>query len=143
VAKTLTAAAVKNHLPGRARREIPDGGCPGLRLVIQPSGRRSWAMRFRRPDGKTAKLTLGPVDLSGQEAEGEPVVGAPLTLASARRLAAEVHRERARGRDVVSDFAAARRCKQAERETRSTASFGWAAIAFIEGHADGRSKPVC
>jgi integrase len=140
VAKTLTAAAVKNHLPGRARREIPDGGCPGLRLVIQPSGRRSWAMRFRRPDGKTAKLTLGPVDLSGQEAEGEPVVGAPLTLASARRLAAEVHRERARGRDVVSDFAAARRCKQAERETRSTASFGWAAIAFIEGHAKKKTR---
>src|SRR6185436_20908587 len=109
MAKTLTAAAAKNLLPGKARREIPDGGCPGLYLVIQTSGRRSWAMRFRRPSGKPSKLTLGPFDLSGQETEGEPRLGTPLTLASARRLAAEIHRERARGRDVVADFDTAKR----------------------------------
>ena len=74
MAKTMTAAAVKNYRPGDGRREIPDGGCPGLYLVIQTSGHRSWAMRFRRPNGKPAKLTLGPIDLSGQEAESEPVV---------------------------------------------------------------------
>jgi hypothetical protein len=49
MAKTMTAAAVKNYRPGDGRREIPDGGCPGLYLVIQTSGHRSWAMRFRRP----------------------------------------------------------------------------------------------
>jgi integrase len=138
--KVLTAAAAKNHRPGKARREIPDGGCPGLHLVIQPSGRRSWAMRLRRPDGKPAKLTLGPVDLSGQEAESEPVIGAPLTLASARRLVAELHRERARGRDVVSDLAAAKRRQKSERETRSAALFGRAAIDFIEGHAKKKTR---
>ena len=138
--KVLTAAAAKNHRPGKARREIPDGGCPGLHLVIQPSGRRSWAMRLRRPDGKPAKLTLGPVDLSGQEAESEPVIGAPLTLASARRLVAELHRERARGRDVVSDLAAAKRRQKSERETRSAALFGRAALDFIEGHAKKKTR---
>jgi integrase len=138
--KTLTAAAVKNHHPGKSRREIPDGGCPGLHLVIQPSGRRSWAMRFRRPDGKSAKLTLGPVDLSGEELEGEPAIGAPLTLASARRLAAEIHRERARGRDVVADRNAAKRRRKTEREARVAASFSAAAIDFVEGHAQKKTR---
>ena len=114
MAKTLTAAAVKNFRPGKVRREIPDGGCPGLYLVIHASGRRSWAMRFRRPSGKPAKLTLGPVDLSGKEAEGEPVLNSPLTLASVRRLATEIHRQRAMGHDVVADHDASRRRQKSE-----------------------------
>ena len=38
MSKPLTAAAVAKMKPGNARREIPDGGCPGLYLVIQPAG---------------------------------------------------------------------------------------------------------
>jgi hypothetical protein len=109
MAKTLTAVAVKNFRPGKGRREIPDGGCPGLYLVIQTSGHRSWALRFRRPSGRPAKLTLGLVDLSGKEAESVPVLGQPLTLASARRVAADIGHQRALGRDVVSDYDASRR----------------------------------
>jgi hypothetical protein len=30
LAKQLTAAAVQRLRPGKARREIPDGGCAGL-----------------------------------------------------------------------------------------------------------------
>jgi hypothetical protein len=52
--KILTAAAVRQFKPGAERREIPDGASPGLRLVIHPSGARSWAMRFRRPGTKNA-----------------------------------------------------------------------------------------
>jgi integrase len=128
--KTLTAAAVKALLPGPARREVPDGGCPGLHLVIQPSGAKSWALRFRRPDGRPAKLTLGPVDLSGVETE--PVIGAPLTLIAARRLATEVHQQRAKGRDVV-----AHRRREAEQETHT---FGAAARRFIEQHARAKTR---
>jgi hypothetical protein len=51
----LTAAAVAKYAahPSR-RREVPDSKAPSLYLVIQPktSGARSWAMRFRRPDGR-------------------------------------------------------------------------------------------
>src|SRR5262249_26313228 len=54
---------------------IPDGACPGLRLVIQPSGSKSWCVRFRRPGGKPAKLTLGSADDSGREGENDPVIG--------------------------------------------------------------------
>ena len=38
MAKSLTAAAVLRLRPGSERREIRDGGCPGLYLIIQPSG---------------------------------------------------------------------------------------------------------
>jgi integrase len=138
--KTLTTAAVKNHLRAEARREVPDGGCPGLHLVIQPSGRKSWALRFRRPNGKPAKLTLGPVDLCSAETHDEPVIGAPLTLAAARRLAADLHRQRAMGRDVVADYDAARRHQQAEREARAANTFAAAARRFIEQHAKAKTR---
>ena len=66
----LTSASVNKCRPDKnGRREIPDAGCPSLRLVIQVSGHKSWAMRFRRPSGKAAKLTLGPVDISGTETD--------------------------------------------------------------------------
>jgi integrase len=140
MAKTLTAAAVKNYRPGKARREIPDGGCPGLYLVIQASGHRSWAMRFRRPVGKPAKLTLGPVDLSGKETESEPVLDSPLTLASVRRLAAEIHRQRAMGRDVVADYEALRRRRKSEHEVRAKSTFAAAARDFIDEYASKKTR---
>ena len=140
MAKTITAAAVKNYRPGEGRREIPDGGCSGLYLVIQASGHRSWAMRFRRPNGKPAKLTLGPVDLSGQEAESEPVLDSPLTLASARRLAAEIHRQRAMGRDVVADYDASRRRQKSQHESRAKSTYASAAKDFIEQYASKKTR---
>jgi hypothetical protein len=128
MAKQLTAAAVRRIRPGKVRREIRDGGCPGLYLIIQSGGHRSWALRFRRPGGKPAKLTLGPADLTGREAEGEPVLGAPLTLASARRLATELHRQRALGKDIV----AVRHRERPERVTHSGKTFAAAARRWCE-----------
>ena len=136
MAKQLTAAAVQRLRPGKARREIPDAGCGGLYLLIQTSGHKSWALRFRRPGGKTAKLTLGTCDLTGHEAEGEPVLGAPLTLASARRLAMELHRQRAMGKDVV----AAKHREKLERAARGAKTFAAAAVDYIEQHAMCRTR---
>jgi integrase len=140
MAKTLTAAAVKNYRPDKERREIPDGGCPGLYLVIQASGHRSWALRFRRPSGRTAKLTLGPVDLSGKEAESVPVLGQPLTLASARRLAADIGHQRALGHDVVADYDATKHRQRSEHETRAKNTFAAAAKDFIEQYASKKTR---
>lgn len=140
MAKTLTAVAVKNYRPGKGRREISDGGCPGLYLVIQETGHKSWALRFRRPNGKPAKLTLGPVDLSGKESESDPVLGMPLTLASARKLAADVHRQRAMGRDVVADHDAAKRRQKFEQETRAATTFAAAARDFVVQHAKKKTR---
>ena len=49
MAKVLTAAGVKKLTPKAQRREVRDGGTPGLYVVIEPSGRKTWSMRFRRP----------------------------------------------------------------------------------------------
>ncbi|MHB2209251.1 hypothetical protein [Methylobacterium sp. CM6257] len=38
-------------------REFSDGGLPGLYLVIQPSGTRSAALRYRHV-GRTRNMTL-------------------------------------------------------------------------------------
>jgi integrase len=134
--KQLTAAAVQRLRPGKFRREIRDGGCPSLYLIVQSTGHKSWALRFRRPGGLPAKLTLGPVDITGQEAEGEPVLGAPLTLASARRLAMELHRQRALGKDVV----ALRRRERLERVARGGKTFAIAAADYIEQYAVRKTR---
>src|ERR1700730_17088261 len=109
MAKALTAAGIARYKPSKQRREIRDGAATGLYLILQESGQRSFALRFRKPNGKPAKLTLGPVNVSGFEPATAPSLeslGAPLTLAGARQLAAEIHRQRAMGRDIVADMKA-------------------------------------
>jgi Arm DNA-binding domain len=139
LAKTLTAAGVAKLLPGHKRLEVPDAGSPGLRIVVQPTGAKSWALRFRRPDGRTAKMTLGRFDRLG-EMEGEPVVGGPLTLAAARRLAADIMRQRALGKDVISDHHSAKRRRKTEAATMNANAFGAAAKSFIEQHARPQTR---
>jgi len=124
VTKRLTVAAIEKLKPTDKRQEKLDAGSDGLRLIIQPSGAKSWAMRFRRPDGTHAKLTLGSVDLSGREGTGTPVMGAPLTLKEARWLATEVTRKRAAGVDFR---------KQAGE------TFPEVAADFITDHKDRRT----
>src|SRR5258708_2122566 len=119
-AKALT----KRYRPGHMRREIPDAKSSGLYLIIQPSGAKSWALRFRRPNGQKAKLTLGPLDPSERELKGDPVRGQPLTLAAARALAAAINRERALGVDVIAEHAAAKRRRRAENEQAGASTFG-------------------
>src|SRR5437868_1871983 len=127
MAKTLTSAAVEKYAGQAKRREIHDGGCPGLYLVVQPGGGKSWALRFRRPDGRSAKLALGPVSHEASAAAAAPVIGQPLTLREARVLAAEVHRQRALGRDVVADHRAEKDRRRSATEERSTNTFAAAA----------------
>jgi integrase len=133
-AKALTAAGVAKLRAGKSRREISDG-TSGLRLVIQPSGVKSWAIRFRRPNGKSAKLTLGSCDDNGSEGAQEPVIGGYLSLAAARRLAAETRRQLALGRDPAAAYLAERqRARVAAIET-SANTFSAAARDFVEQHA--------
>jgi hypothetical protein len=65
MAKALTVAGIARYKPSKQRREIRDSAATGLYLILQESGQRSFALRFRKPNGKPAKLTLGPVDVSG------------------------------------------------------------------------------
>jgi hypothetical protein len=82
MARQLTAVAVAKLKPAAEVYQLLDGGVPGLYLQVQPSGHQSWIMRFRRPSGAQAKLTLGRADVSSsREPEGEPVIGGLLSLA--------------------------------------------------------------
>ena len=141
MAKPLTATAIAAFKPGSTRREIPDGGSPGLHLVIQPSGQKSWALRYRRPDKRSAKLAIGRVfDKAGAEPETPPVIGGVLTLAAARRLVAELRHEIAQGRDP----GAAHLLKKTKRlETignLASNSFEAAARDFISQYASKKTR---
>jgi integrase len=127
----LTDRYVRNAKATKTRVEIPDAGAPGLRLVVQPTGGKSWALRFRRPDGRPAKMTLGSVDVSAREEEAEPVTGGHLTLASARRLATEARRQLKLGRDPASDAVSTKKKRKWEAVEKRADTFGAAIRTFI------------
>jgi integrase len=108
---TISIAALKAR---SERYEVSDSGS-ALRVVVMPTGHKSFALRYRRPDGRGAKLTLGAFDPSAETAD-TPVMGAPLTLAAARQLAAEALRDKARGQDPAQ----LRSKAKAEREAEKT-----------------------
>jgi integrase len=84
MAKRLTSLGVENVRPGALRREISDGGS-GLWLIVQPSGSKSWALRYRDGNGRPCKLTLGSWPA--------------LSLAGARKAAANALHDVAVGND--------------------------------------------
>jgi integrase len=79
----LTVKDVENKRPSAERREIADDYMRGLYLIVQPTGAKSWAVRYRH-SGKSAKHTIGPFPAFG--------------LKEARAAAAEVLRAIAEGR---------------------------------------------
>jgi integrase len=143
-AKKLSAAAIARLKPSSdgARREVRDGAS-GLILIIHPTGSRSWALRYRRPqpDGRMAKLVLGSViDVADDEAirvaQTAPEIGMPLTLATARVLAAKVQALRRLGRDPAADWVA----EKAQRSAAVGKTFAAAALSFIEQHARPKTR---
>ena len=68
LAKVLTQIGIDRLKPSNQRQEIPDAGLSGLYLVVQPTGIKSFAVRYRY-DGRPRKLTIGRFpQLSIQEA---------------------------------------------------------------------------
>jgi integrase len=79
----LTTKYIENVRPDPVRREVPDS-TPGLYLQLQPSGHRSWAVRYRF-NGRPSKLTIG----------AWPAV----SLADARVAATRAREQAAKGMD--------------------------------------------
>jgi integrase len=102
VTEMLTDLKIKNEGKGSSRREIPDGKIAGLYLVIQTTGAKSWAVRYR-VDGKPKKLTIGPYPA--------------IDLAVARRKAQEALGEVAGGSDPSATKIAAREVRKAAEST--------------------------
>ena len=57
-AKRLTREMIERAKPTAARQEIRDAVIPGLRLVVQPTGVKSWALRYTVGE-RDRKMTLG------------------------------------------------------------------------------------
>lgn len=94
MAKPFTPKGVEAIRPDPAKRlELPDAGCTGLYLVIQPTGAKSWALRYRF-DGKPAKATLGRWPI--------------MSLAAARGAAADALEQVASGNDPAAQKKAAK-----------------------------------
>jgi integrase len=136
----LTDAMVKNYKPlSDRRRVIYDHGAESLYLVVAPTGRKSWLMRFRRPDGRIGKIVLGRLDNSGHELEGDPEIGEALSLKGARALANKVHRERRR-RDVVADYKAQKHRLRAAIAEGQANAFAHQVKKFIAEHARAKNR---
>jgi integrase len=84
MARGLTDIAIRNFKPGAVRQEIPDPAARGLYVIVEPSGFKSFAVRFRF-DGKARKLSLGNISLS-----------------AARKAAADALHEVQQGRDPTA-----------------------------------------
>ena len=115
MAKKLTALKIEQLRPRAARTEYPDGGCAGLYCVVQPSGKRSWAVRYRRKaDGKPRKITL----------DGS------LSLAAARAKGAEYKERVAKGEDPAAALQIEKQAARAKVEPEDEA-FGSVVRRFI------------
>jgi integrase len=78
----LTDITIRNLKPKAARYELPDPGARGLYVVVHPSSKKSFVVRYRH-SGQPRKLTLQ----------------AGISLAAARKLCADALHEVAQGHD--------------------------------------------
>jgi integrase len=84
--KGLTAIGIEKLKPRPYRYEIGDPGAQGLRVIVQPSGHKSFVLRYRF-GGRPQKLTIGPV-LIGLAAARAEAAKAVLALAQGNDPAA-------------------------------------------------------
>lgn len=120
MARALTVKAIAALRPAAHRVEVGDGGAPGLRLVIQPSGAKSWALRYRSPaDGKPKKYTIGSLEA--------------FDLSGARKAALELRRTIGRGVDPISEKRAAK-----AKATDTSREVGALLDRFIARHVDAK-----
>jgi integrase len=121
--KALTAKRIENEPAGKSRKEIPDGLLVGLYLMVQPSGAKSFAVRYRYA-GQPRKLTLGAFPA--------------ITLEAARDIGGKALRAAAEGRDPAREKQDAKgdAKRQAAEEIRGKRDlFENVAREFIERHA--------
>jgi integrase len=126
MASKLTPIAVNNIRPRSTSFEVKDASSP-LRLAVQPSGKKSWIVRYRRPppDRRTAKVTHDQF----------------VSLAEARKWAAAALAELAAGRDPAAlKFDAEAAAKKAAAERAADTVDHWVKI-FLERYARKHTRP--
>lgn len=118
MAKALTVKAIEAIKPTSSRQEIPDGGLPGLYLIVQPSGAMSWAIRYRA-DNRPRKMTVGSYPLFG--------------LAKAREAASASLRTVTEGRDPGAE-------KKSAIGARATNTVDVVLDDFIQRHVEPKNR---
>jgi integrase len=106
MAKDLTQVAIDKLKPGPSRREVPDGHTRGLLLVVQPTGKMGWALRYRF-HGRPRKYTIG--DYPG------------ISLQDARAAASRALAAIAADKDPAAEKQAAKAAARAARRQTSDA----------------------
>jgi hypothetical protein len=118
--KKFTANTIKALKPGNDRREVRDPECRGLYVLVQPTGAKSFAVRYRF-DGKPVKLTLPR----------------GITLAAARKAAADALHEVEQGRNPST---AKRKAKEAQRVAAANTFKAVARIVSGTREQEGRRR---
>src|SRR5262245_60235777 len=122
----LTSLNVETWKPSAARQEVLDRD--GLYFIVQPSGVKSWALRYRRKsDGKAVKHTIGSY----------PMLSLKDARSAATALRAEIERgadphgdkivTRRRAAEVDDSFEAVTRRYIADHQFRNRRSWQWTA----------------
>lgn len=101
----LKAATVETMQATDRRQEIPDDLCTGLYLVVQPTGKKSWQVRYRH-GGVHRRMTLASFPT--------------LSLAAARVRAREVMAAASEGRDPAEEVKAEKAPKPKPEDDRDT-----------------------
>jgi integrase len=117
----LTDIAIRNLKPKLRRYEVPDSGCAGLYVSVQPTGRKSFCVRYRFGSGKrsTRKLTLER----------------GISLAAARKLAADAKLAVAQGKDPAGE-------KQVAKSRTAGATANTLAHVVTKYYQDPRVKAL-
>jgi integrase len=129
MARKLTDIAIRNMKPPGKRQEIPAGS--GLYLIQQPSGAKSWALRYRL-HGRPQKLTLGGWLAGDVKTAPEPKLDGLLTLKGARALAAA---EKRKIDETGHDPRAAKRHAMEEQERQRADTFRAVAERYLRREA--------
>jgi integrase len=120
----LTDLQIEKLAKPSARREIPDGKIGGLYLVVQPSGAKSWALRYRAA-GTPKKFTIGPY----------PAIGLSAARKRAQKALAEVV-------DGVDPSAQKKAAREAEKAANSTADRVENVVdAYVNDYLAKKAKP--
>lgn len=120
----LTDLQIEKLAKPAARREIPDGKIGGLYLVVQPSGAKSWALRYRAAS-VPKKFTIGPY----------PTIGLSAARKRAQKALAEVV-------DGVDPSAQKKAAREAQKAANSTADRVDNVVdAYVKDYLAKRAKP--
>lgn len=95
IAAPLTDAKFRNLKPKDRPYEVSDGGRPGLKVEVQPSGSRIWRFRYLL-NGRREKLTIGEMGLAAARKKYDE---ARELVAQGVSPAVEKQREKARNAD--------------------------------------------